>query len=357
LAAQPDARFPSQAQHGGPLPPHAKHDAPALLQAEGLVRRYGMRRGWMGKQSDVRALDGVSLTIEHGKTLGLVGESGCGKSTTGRLLLGLETPDEGCVRFEGELMPPPDSAAWRRQRARMQMVFQDPLGALDRRLALGAQIAEPLQIHGLPASADRVETLLRAVGLRADHARSYPHELSGGQRQRAVLARALATDPALLVCDEPISALDVSIQAQVMNLLSEIQANRGVAMLFISHDLRAIRQMSHRLAVMYLGRVIEQGDPDDILHAPAHPYTQALVSAIPHPSRRGKRIVLAGDPPNPAARPAGCAFHPRCPVASGACAVTMPALKPMADGRLVACHVAHGEQNAGNGMTPVSRKA
>ncbi len=275
---------------------------PYLLEADGLVRRYGMRRGWLGKQTEVRALDGVSLRIEHGKTLGLVGESGCGKSTTGRLLLGLETPDEGSVRFDGAPMPAPDTQAWRQQRARMQMVFQDPLGALDRRLPVGKQIAEPLEIHGLRADSDRVDALLRAVGLRTDHARSYPHELSGGQRQRAVLARALATDPALLVCDEPISALDVSIQAQVMNLLSEIQASRGVAMLFISHDLRAIRQMSHRLAVMYLGRVIEEGEPDDILRAPAHPYTQALVSAIPHPSRRGTRIVLVGDPRN--ARPA-----------------------------------------------------
>jgi len=317
--------------------------APYLLEADGLVRRYGMRRGWLGKQTEVRALDGVSLRIEHGKTLGLVGESGCGKSTTGRLLLGLETPDEGRVRFDSAPMPAPDTQAWRQQRARMQMVFQDPLGALDRRLPIGKQIAEPLEIHGLRADSDRVDTLLRAVGLRTDHARSYSHELSGGQRQRAVLARALATDPALLVCDEPISALDVSIQAQVMNLLSEIQASRGVAMLFISHDLRAIRQMSHRLAVMYLGRVIEEGEPDDILREPAHPYTQALVSAIPHPSRRGTRIVLVGDPPNPAQRPSGCAFHPRCQAASALCAVSTPVLKPMADGRLVACHVAHGE--------------
>jgi peptide/nickel transport system ATP-binding protein len=328
-----------------------------LLQAEGLVRRYSMRQGLLGRAVEVRALDGVSLALEAGRTLGLVGESGCGKSTTGRLVLGLESPDEGSVAFEGAPMPPPGSLAWRRQRARMQMVFQDPLGALDRRLPIGAQVAEPLQIHGLPVSVERVAELLRSVGLRADHAGSYPHELSGGQRQRAVLARALATDPALLVCDEPISALDVSIQAQVMNLLSEVQEKRGVAMLFISHDLRAIRQMSHRVAVMYLGRIVEEGEPDALLHEPAHPYSQALVSAIPHPSRRGRRVVLQGDPPNPAARPGGCAFHPRCPVATGLCAEVAPALKPRADGRLVACHVAQNEVAPGRGLPDLKKAA
>ena len=214
-----------------------------LLEAQGLVRRYAMRRGWLGRPVEVRALDGVSLTLERGRTLGLVGESGCGKSTTGRLVLGAETPDEGSVRFEGAPLPPPGTAAWRAQRARMQMVYQDPLGALDRRLPIGAQVAEPLEIHRLGADGEKVAALLCAVGLRPDHAARYPHELSGGQRQRAVLARALATDPALLVCDEPISALDVSIQAQVMNLLAEVQAARGVSLLFISHDLRAVRQI------------------------------------------------------------------------------------------------------------------
>ena len=331
-----------------------------LLEAQGLVRRYTMRRGWLGRPVEVRALDGVSLTLERGRTLGLVGESGCGKSTTGRLVLGAETPDEGSLRFEGAPLPPPGTAAWRAQRARMQMVYQDPLGALDRRLTIGAQVAEPLEIHRLAADAEKVAALLRAVGLRADHAARYPHELSGGQRQRAVLARALATDPALLVCDEPISALDVSIQAQVMNLLAEVQASRGVALLFISHDLRAVRQVSHRVAVMYLGRIVEEGEPDAVLHDPAHPYAQALVSAIPHPGRRGRRIVLQGDPPNPAARPTGCAFHPRCPVASARCAAESPALKPRpGDGRLVACHVAQGEIPAGQGLatTPAIREA
>ncbi|MFT8242553.1 ABC transporter ATP-binding protein [Roseomonas sp. BN140053] len=333
------------------------HRGVPLLEATGLVRRYGMRRGLLGRPVEVRAVDGVSLTLQRGRTLGLVGESGCGKSTTGRLVLGLEKPDAGEVRFGGAPMPPPGSAAWRAQRARMQMVFQDPLGAMDRRLTVAAQVAEPLEIHATLPRGERdarVEALLRGVGLRPDQGARYPHELSGGQRQRAVLARAMATEPDLLVCDEPISALDVSIQAQVMNLLSELQARTGIAMLFVSHDLRAVRQMSHRVAVMYLGRIVEEGEPDGVLHAPAHPYAQALVSAIPHPGRGGRRIVLQGDPPNPAARPPGCAFHPRCSQAAALCAREIPALKPRLDGRLVACHVAHGDVAPGAGDVPTA---
>ena len=319
-----------------------------LLELRNVSRSFTSRRGLFGGGQAVRAVDTVSLSVPRGRTLGIVGESGCGKSTTGRLALGIDRPETGEVRFEGAPMPPPGSPAWRDLRARMQMVFQDPLGALDRRLPIETQIAEPLAIHGIGTKSERagrVAALLRDVGLRHDHGRRHPHELSGGQRQRAILARALATEPALLVCDEPVSALDVSIQAQVINMLTDLQAARGIAMLFISHDLKVVRQVSHEVAVMYLGRVVERGDPDEIFAAPAHPYAQALVSAIPVPGPRlHPRIVLAGDPPNPADRPAGCAFHPRCPVAISRCRVDVPALAPMPDGRMVACHLVHAQQ-------------
>jgi peptide/nickel transport system ATP-binding protein len=318
-----------------------------LLKAEGLVRRYETRQGLFGRIGHIRALDGVSLELRKGETLGLVGESGCGKSTTGRLVLGLEPADEGHVVFDGAPMPAATTPEWRRLRARMQMIHQDPLGALDRRLPIGEQVGEPLVIHRRGNAAERAEkvvALLDEVGLRGEHASRYPHELSGGQRQRAVIARALATGPDLIVADEPISALDVSIQAQVMNVLAEAQSRHGLALLFVSHDLRVVRQVSHRVAVMYLGRIVEEGEPDAVLRDPAHYYTRALVSAIPHPSRRdAKRIILKGDPPSPAARPAGCAFHPRCAAAVALCAQEIPALKLRADGRKVACHLAHGD--------------
>jgi len=313
-----------------------------LLELDGVARQYAARRGPFTRPVPVRAVDGVTLSVAPGRTLGIVGESGCGKSTTGRLALGLERPDGGAVRFAGAPMPAAGTPAWRRLRARMQLVPQDPLGALDRRMTISAQVAEPLAIHGLPR--DGVEGLLLQVGLRPDLAARHPHALSGGQRQRAVLARALATSPALLVLDEPVSALDISIQAGIVNLLQDLQAARGLAMLFISHDLKVVRQVSHEVAVMYLGRVVEQGDPDLVFAQPAHPYARALVSAVPVPGpRQAVRIVLHGEPPNPAARPPGCAFHPRCPQAVAACRIRDPALKPIPDGRLVACHVMHGD--------------
>ncbi len=316
----------------------------ALLRLDAVAKIYPGQRGLFHKAPDVRAVDGVSLVVEAGRTLGIVGESGCGKSTLGRLALGLERPSEGLVEFDGAPMPPPGSDAWRRLRARMQLVFQDPLGALDRRLTIARQIEEPLVIHGIGDAAARrarVAQLLIDVGLGENLAARHPHALSGGQRQRAVLARALATDPALLVCDEPVSALDVSIQAQVVNMLIDLQKARGIAMMFISHDLKVVRQVSDTVAVMYLGRIVEQGEADQVLAAPQHPYTRALVSAVPTPGRTAReRIVLVGDPPNPAARPSGCAFHPRCPVAIAACAVETPTLRAMPDGRSVACHLA-----------------
>ncbi|MCJ2094545.1 ABC transporter ATP-binding protein [Methylobacterium sp. J-072] len=316
----------------------------ALLALHDVGRRYVTRRGLLGRRTEVHAVDGVSLTVARGRTLGLVGESGSGKSTTGRLALGLEPPDAGTVLFEGVPLPRAATPDWRRLRARMQMIYQDPLGALDRRLPILEQVREPLDVHGIgepKARDEKALALLRSVGLRPDQGRRYPHELSGGQRQRAVIARALAAGPRLLVCDEPVSALDVSIQAQVVNLLVDLQQELGLGLLFISHDLRVVRQISHRVAVMYLGRIVEEGEADLLLHDPAHPYTEALVSAAPVPGRGARpRIVLQGAPPNPAARPPGCAFHPRCHAVQARCRVERPALLPMRDGRLAACHVA-----------------
>jgi peptide/nickel transport system ATP-binding protein len=315
---------------------------PSLVEAKGLARVYAQRRGLFGRVSAVRAVDGVSLRISSGETLGIVGESGSGKSTLGRMILGLEQPDEGSVRFDGADMPHRGTPAWRQGRARMQMIFQDPLGALDRRLAILDQVREPLDIHGIGAPGDRAGkalAMLGRVGLSGHLAARYPHELSGGQRQRVVLARALMTGPSFLVCDEPVSALDVSIQAQVVNLLVDLQEELHLAMLFISHDLRVVRQVSHRVAVMYLGRFVEEGDADDLFAAPRHPYTQALASAAPTPGVEQNRIVLAGEPPNPAQRPPGCAFHPRCPFAGDRCRAEAPAMRTIEGGRRVACHL------------------
>ena len=318
----------------------------ALLEVSDLVRKYEVRRGaWpFGKVASLHAVDGVSFALPAGRTLGLVGESGCGKTTTAKLVLGLVPLSGGEVRVGGAALPAAHSPDWRALRRRMQMVYQDPLGALDRRLSVGRQVIEPLAIHGLGGAAERrtrALAMLDAVGLAAHHFDRFPHELSGGQRQRIVLARALILDPQLLVCDEPISALDVSIQAQVVNLLLDLQLRLGLAYLFISHDLRMIRQVSHEVAVMYLGRIVEQGDPDRLFASPAHPYTRALVSAIPL-ARRGsrQRLVLAGEPPNPVNRPAGCAFHPRCPFAVERCRAETPLLRTLSDGRQAACHLA-----------------
>jgi peptide/nickel transport system ATP-binding protein len=315
----------------------------SLLELRDVRRVYHSGGGLFRRRQPVQAVAGVSFALERGGTLGLVGESGCGKSTTGRLALGLERPDDGSVAFGGAMMPPLDTQAWRRARARMQLVFQDPLGALDRRLAIGAQVMEPLVVHGVGTRDERESRtvdLLRAVGLRPDQAASYPHELSGGQRQRVVIARALATGPDLLVCDEPVSALDVSVQAQVVNLLIDLQQRFGLAMLFISHDLKLVRLVAHEVAVMYLGLIVEQGEPEALFAAPAHPYTRALIAAAPDRNRRGVRPLLTGEPPNPAARPSGCAFHPRCPIAIAICRDESPALLGRTDGRLVACHLA-----------------
>ena len=315
----------------------------ALLSVRDLKRSYRIRRGGiLGGAGELKAVDSVSFDIAKGETLGLVGESGCGKSTTAKVVLGLIPASAGSIAFEGRAVTARRDRDWRALRQHMQMVYQDPLGALDRRLAAARQIREPLDIFGVGSSAereDRVRELLDAVGLQRSVADRYPHELSGGQRQRVVLARALILKPSLLVCDEPISALDVSIQAQVINLLVDLQDRLGVAMLFISHDLKVVRQVSHRVAVMYLGRIVESGEPERLLREPSHPYTQALVSAVPNPrARHQPRIVLSGDPPNPVDVPTGCSFHPRCPVATQRCHSEPPELQQVAVGHHVACH-------------------
>ncbi|CAM5768008.1 ABC transporter ATP-binding protein [Bosea minatitlanensis] len=316
----------------------------ALLDVHDLARAYPVAAAG-GERRTLHAVDGVSFTLARGKTLGLVGESGCGKSTTAKLTLGLLPATRGRIAFEGAAVTAERDRHWRALRRRMQMVHQDPLAALDRRLPVGAQVVEPLVIHGLESGSaarrQKALALFEAVGLRADLFARYPHELSGGQRQRVVLARALVLGPALLVCDEPISALDVSVAAQVVNLMQDLQARFGTAYLFISHDLKVVRQIADEVAVMYLGRVVEQGPPDALFHAPAHPYTEALVSAVPTPLRGTQgRIILKGDPPNPVERPCGCAFHPRCPRAVARCREEVPPLRPAADGRLAACHLA-----------------
>ena len=316
----------------------------ALLQATDLRRHYRVRtgQGLFAPKAVLRAVDGVSLALRPGRTLGLVGESGCGKSTTGKLVLGLVPPTSGSVHYRGQTPPPVGTPAWRGLRRHVQMVYQDPLGALDRRLPVGAQVEEPLVIHERTTAAERRDRALAAmesVGLQRHQYERYPHELSGGQRQRVVLARALMTKPDLLVCDEPISALDVSIQAQVVNLLLDLQERLGIAYLFISHDLKVVRQVSHDVAVMYLGRIVEIGTMLDVLEKPQHPYTKALLSVIPvpNPRLRHERIILQGETPNPINLPTGCRFHPRCPVAIPACKASDPALMQISKTQQAAC--------------------
>jgi peptide/nickel transport system ATP-binding protein len=319
-----------------------------LLEASDLARHYrSARGGWFGRRRTLRAVDGVSFAIARGRTLGLVGESGCGKSTLAKLVLGMVPPTAGNVRFDGHDATRLPVGEWRRLRRRMQMVFQDPLGALDRRITIGRQIAEPLDIHAIGERPQRpalAAAAMDAVGLGTHLYDRYPHEISGGQRQRAVIARALVSEPDLLVCDEPVSALDVSIQAQVVNLLAGLQRRRGLTYLFISHDLKVVRHLSHDIAVMYLGRIVEQAPKERLFAAPQHPYTQALIAAVPvpDPMRRRPRALLQGDPPSPFAVPTGCRFHTRCPLASDICRTTEPSLKPLGDGHVVACHAVPG---------------
>lgn len=316
----------------------------ALLEVSNLTRHFSVGRRWpWSKPRVLRAVDGVSIKVAEGETLGVVGESGSGKSTLAQLVLGLVPPTGGKVLFDGQPMTGSDGAAWRRRRREMQLVFQDPLGALNPRLTVGRQIGEPLIIHGIGTPEerrDRVRGILDAVHLHRSMAERYPHELSGGQRQRVVMARALILEPRLVVCDEPVSALDVSVQAQIVNLLGDLKSRLGLTMLFTSHDLRIVRHVSDRIAVMYLGRVVELGDRRELFAAPQHPYTQALLAAVPEfgaSSSSRSRIRLAGEPPSPIAIPAGCRFRSRCPRATALCAETEPALVS-AGPTAVACH-------------------
>jgi len=316
-------------------------DAP-LLQVQGLVKHFPVRRGLFGRVSGaVRAVDGVDLQIQSGETLGVVGESGCGKSTLGRLVLRLIDATSGEVRFDGTALGALDGAALRAQRRSMQIIFQDPYSSLNPRMTVGQTLAEPLMLHGLHAGRhrERVAELLHTVGLAAEHAQRYPHEFSGGQRQRIGIARALAVEPKLIVCDEAVSALDVSVQAQVVNLLQDLQRRFGIAYLFIAHDLAVVKHIATRIAVMYLGRIVETADKRALFTAPRHPYTQALLSAIPlpEPGLQRERTLLAGDVPSPLKPPTGCHFHTRCPHARPLCSEATPPLESI-DGHAVACH-------------------
>ena len=327
------------------LPEPVPESGPPLLEVGGLTVTFG-RRGLRGRGHVVRAVNDVGLTLAAGETLGLVGESGSGKSTTGRAVLQLVRPDSGSIRLRGQEINGVTGKRLRGLRREMQMVFQDPYSSLDPSATVGASITEPLRVHeGLSRSAsrERVAELLDLVGLRPSHADRYPYEFSGGQRQRVAIARALAINPKLVVCDEAVSALDVSTQNQVINLLEDLRERLGLAYLFIAHDLAVVRHISHRVAVMYLGHIVETGPIERVYEQPAHPYTQALLSAIPVPdpelAHRNRRILLQGDLPDPSAPPPGCPFSTRCAYVMPVCREQMPAQTPVDGGGEVACHL------------------
>lgn len=319
-----------------------------LLDVQGLQTHFPVRAGlWGGQRKVVRAVDGVSLQVAAGETLGLVGESGCGKSTLGRSVLRLIDPTAGRVRFEGRDITDLSQKALRPLRRHMQIVFQDPFASLNPRMTVRSTLGEAMRIHGLCAGGEeeqqRVAALLARVGLRPEMMGRYPHEFSGGQRQRIGIARALSVQPRFIVADEPVSALDVSVQAQIVNLLMDLQDELDLSFLFIAHDLKVVEYVSHRIAVMYLGTVVELGPAADVHAAPRHPYTRALLDAVPEPqpSRRRRPQPLPGDVPSPIDPPGGCRFHPRCPISrAGLCDREVPQLRELSPGHLVACHLA-----------------
>jgi oligopeptide/dipeptide ABC transporter ATP-binding protein len=319
----------------------------ALLEVQQLQVHFPVKTGVFARsRGHVRAVDGVSFEVAAGETVGLVGESGCGKTTVGRAVVRLLEPTGGTIRFAGEDLTALRGPALRERRRQFQMIFQDPFSSLNPRLTAGESVGEALNIHRLftagAARRRRIGELLHSVGLDPAAADRYPHEFSGGQRQRIGIARALAVEPRLIVGDEPVSALDVSVQAQVVNLLQELQRARGLAYLFISHDLAVVEHLSHSVLVMYLGRIVESGPAKALCREPRHPYTQALISAVPvvDPDSKRKRIVLSGDVPSPINPPAGCPFHPRCPVAEARCRTELPSMREVLPGRWVACHLA-----------------
>jgi len=334
----------------------------AILEGRNLVKRFGGRSGLLDSSPVVHAVNDVSLSVRRGETFAIVGESGCGKSTLGRLLLRLIEPSEGQVFYEGQDITRLDAKAMRRLRRDLQIIFQDPFASLNPRMTVGTIIAEPIRLHGLAkgkAVNEKVAELLRIVGLRPEYADRYPHEFSGGQRQRIGIARALAGEPKLIIGDEPVSALDVSIQAQVINLLEDLKARFGLTLVIVAHDLAVIRHMSDRVAVMYLGEIVELSTVDPLYETPLHPYTQALLKAIPSPVPEGRvaRALLQGDVPSPTDLPSGCRFHTRCPHMRERCAQEHPRLETVAEGRSVACHFWREIQEAGERPTSPPQSA
>jgi oligopeptide transport system ATP-binding protein len=319
----------------------------SLLEVQNLKVQFPVKQGLFSRAKlFVKAVDDVSFQIDPGETLGLVGESGCGKTTLGRAIVRLIEPASGNVLFEGDDITRLEGAELRARRRRLQMIFQDPYGSLNPRMTAGEVIGEAIDIHKLEdspgARQQRIEGLLTSVGLDPTHAQRYPHEFSGGQRQRIGIARALAVEPKLIVCDEPVSALDVSVQAQIINLLQDLQVKRGIAYLFIAHDLAVVEHISRRIMVMYLGKVVELSNAKALVESPKHPYTQALLSAVPvvDPDSKRERIVLPGDVPSPIHPPGGCPFHPRCPVADTRCRTEVPIFRELTPGHWAACHLA-----------------